>query len=539
MGLKDLNVIPCLQSRIEEWQMSPKMLKTDKINRSILSYSSLGVLVVGIIIASLGTVPLYHNLKRDQEKDLKILLKTRIETVEEYLSRSKAIARQITSRTMIRERLEEYNSGKIKLDALRKFTDPKLKDAMDLSDWIAGISRLDRLNRLVAQVGLPARGRLLSVPKGSKGLFVRAPVMLGHKTCIVIGAPIVSKSGLRDGTDIVIFKAGHLERIVEDYSGLNGDGEVTLGKIEYDRVRLFFPLRRNGKGFGTEIPQDSVIGAAIGRGARGESGMVSEGKKVVAYSPVKGSNWGIAVIRSKAALYAPVYRSIGIMAGAMGFLLVCGAVGMVFLLRPLTGALQDELLGHKMAEVALRESEERFRNLVETTSDMVWETDKEGLYTYVSPAVSFLLGYEPEEAVGRTPFDFMPPEESERVGKVFRSLMAEHKPIRYLENINLQKKGRPVVLETCGVPFFDADGAFEGYRGVDRDITERKDAEDQIRRLNEDLEQRIKERTAELEEKNRELERMNRLFVGRELRMMELKETIKSLKESGGIKDEA
>jgi chromosome segregation ATPase len=69
------------------------------------------------------------------------------------------------------------------------------------------------------------------------------------------------------------------------------------------------------------------------------------------------------------------------------------------------------------------------------------------------------------------------------------------------------------------------------------DITEHKKAEDKIRKLNQELEQRVQERTAELEDKNAELERMNKLFVGREIRMAELKQDIKKLedksKESG------
>jgi PAS domain S-box-containing protein len=101
--------------------------------------------------------------------------------------------------------------------------------------------------------------------------------------------------------------------------------------------------------------------------------------------------------------------------------------------------------------------------------------------------VSYILGYEPEDVIGKTPFDLMPAEEAKRVAEILGSLVAERKPINYLENINLHKDGRQVILETCGVPFFDRAGIFIGYRGVDRDITERKRAEEAKNRLYEEI----------------------------------------------------
>jgi len=129
---------------------------------------------------------------------------------------------------------------------------------------------------------------------------------------------------------------------------------------------------------------------------------------------------------------------------------------------------------HKRAEEELRASEERFRALTESTSDWVWEVDVDGVYTYASPKVKDLLGYEPEEVIGKTPFDFMPPEEAKRIAEEFRAIVDSQRPFARLENTNLHKDGRLVVLDTSGVPFFDADGRLCGYRGIDRDITERE-----------------------------------------------------------------
>jgi len=155
---------------------------------------------------------------------------------------------------------------------------------------------------------------------------------------------------------------------------------------------------------------------------------------------------------------------------------------------------------------AVRESQQRFQGLVETLSDWIWEIDQNSVYTYVSPKVQDLLGYDPQEVLSKTPFDFMPPEEAQRVADVFGSLVADRQPLVRLENMNRHKDGHLVVFETSGVPFYDAEGRFKGYRGTDRDITERKWAEEEIRKLNEELEQRVIERTAQLEASNKELE---------------------------------
>ncbi|MFN6513578.1 MAG: PAS domain S-box protein [Nostoc sp. CreGUA01] len=131
----------------------------------------------------------------------------------------------------------------------------------------------------------------------------------------------------------------------------------------------------------------------------------------------------------------------------------------------------------KLAQEALKHSEEKFRNLVEASSDWIWEVDENTVYTYVSPKIREILGYEPTEILGKTPFDLMLPEEAERVIKIFTPIAAAQQPFKFLQNINIHQNGDLVVLETSGVPAFDAQGQFRGYRGIARDITERKHSE--------------------------------------------------------------
>lgn len=122
----------------------------------------------------------------------------------------------------------------------------------------------------------------------------------------------------------------------------------------------------------------------------------------------------------------------------------------------------------------LRQSEERFRDLVETSSDWIWGVDSNALYTYASPRCREILGYEPDDLIGKTPFELMPADEAQRVGKIFAAIVKKKRAFADLENINLHKQGHEVVLETSGFPFFDQNGGLLGYRGVDRDISKRK-----------------------------------------------------------------
>ncbi|PKG23874.1 sensor domain-containing protein [Niallia nealsonii] len=123
------------------------------------------------------------------------------------------------------------------------------------------------------------------------------------------------------------------------------------------------------------------------------------------------------------------------------------------------------------------EEMDRFRALVEQVNDWIWEVDHTGIYTYASPRVKDMLGYEPEEVIGKTPFDLMPEWEAKRIAPIFEEFLSKKLPIENLENINIHRDGYEVVLETSGSPVIDSKGNCVGYRGMDRDITSKKAAE--------------------------------------------------------------
>jgi PAS domain S-box-containing protein len=135
----------------------------------------------------------------------------------------------------------------------------------------------------------------------------------------------------------------------------------------------------------------------------------------------------------------------------------------------------------KKSEEALQKKMQRFRDLAESTSDWIWEVDLKGMYTYSNHKVTEFLGYELEEIIGKTPFELMPIDESKRVSDLYNTFLSSQSSFESIENVNIHKNGSRVVMETSGVPIFDNEGGLLGYRGIDRDITHRKNVEEGLR----------------------------------------------------------
>lgn len=137
------------------------------------------------------------------------------------------------------------------------------------------------------------------------------------------------------------------------------------------------------------------------------------------------------------------------------------------------GTVQD-ITARKKTERALKESEHRFRNIVEATDDGIWELNGNMIITYASDALSHILGYSTEEILGKTPFFFMPPVEAKRMMQSTARFFDLQEPFTY-EFAVTHRSGHPVELEASCVPSFNAQGEFAGYRGIVRNITDEQE----------------------------------------------------------------
>ncbi|WP_036665488.1 PAS domain S-box protein [Paludibacterium yongneupense] len=157
--------------------------------------------------------------------------------------------------------------------------------------------------------------------------------------------------------------------------------------------------------------------------------------------------------------------------------------------REIFVAIFDVINERKEAELALRASERRFHDIVKASADWFWELDAEARYTYASESVQTLLGYTPQDILGKTPFDLMPPGESDRARERLREIATRRESFRDLDTVNLHRDGSLRLVQSNGMPILDTDGQLLGYRGLDRNVTEKKQAEAEVRKLAQAVEQ--------------------------------------------------
>ncbi len=155
--------------------------------------------------------------------------------------------------------------------------------------------------------------------------------------------------------------------------------------------------------------------------------------------------------------------------------------GAVYAGQKLIFCVCRDITERRQAEAALRESEEKYKNLVGATSDIIWETDAEGWFTFISPKVKDILGYKVDEVVGKKrTLDFVPKEQFPRWLKRFKEINARKGSFFGLEIPHLHKNGRQVIFETSGIPLFDSAGELKGFVGINRDVTERRHMQEQL-----------------------------------------------------------
>jgi len=210
----------------------------------------------------------------------------------------------------------------------------------------------------------------------------------------------------------------------------------------------------------------------------------------------------------------------------------------VVVLYPIATTLFGELMLNQDKNwenrIALNRSEQRWHFALEGAGDGVWDWNPETNEIFFSKQWKLMLGYEDHEIENKYEEweKRVFPDDKEMVLELLKQHMGNQTSVYIAEYRMLCKDGSyKWILDRGKVMSRNNNGKPIRFIGMHTDISERKKVQDEIRKMNEELELKVMERTNELSAKNADLEKMNKFFVGRELRMVELKNQIKIMEE--------
>ncbi len=519
-----------------------------RLHRLIVAYCALGILATGTVIAVVSIVPLYQHLKQDEHKNLLIAARSKAVAVEDYIGQTKATAWQIARETQLRENLEAYNRQKLSLNALQNLSTAKLREALKTYPDVAGISRLDRSGKQVVSVGLAIPAEFWPVPvAGSQTVKVHAPVILSGTAYLAVGVPILNDLSQRAGTDIVLFKLDPLQQqILSKNRSVGEAGQTVLGSLHSDGVEVFFPLinpkntdsfpqiaeanfknnivgiwncwliptcpdMQNPKNLFIQerssliFPKTSAVAQALEKAVHQDTGLfishLAKEPQVIAYSPIQGSDWGLAVIMPSAQLYAPANRQIVSLGSTLFLLILAGTTGTILCLRPLANAtilpagdlerlvrqttLSLPANSHSTLTQAALPSGQRYRFTDAGGAEAVWEWNLETNELDFSPQWKALLGYDKSE-IGTHPdewFKRVHPDDMERVKAEITVHLAGLTTYFHNEHRILHQDGNYRWVRTQGMVIRNAAGKAFAIAGALSDMTERKTLEEENLRL--------------------------------------------------------
>ena len=164
--------------------------------------------------------------------------------------------------------------------------------------------------------------------------------------------------------------------------------------------------------------------------------------------------------------------------------------------RAALGSFMD-ITARKHMEEALRQSEERYRTVIEDIEEGYYEVDLQGNFTFASDSICATLGYTREELIGMSYKNYVPNEQFDYVYNIFKKVYETGKPIKSYSLINIRKNGERIHVEDSVAPLSDKNGKIIGFKGITRDITQRKIMEE-ILQKSEDYFREITENSSDV-----------------------------------------
>ncbi|WP_114417497.1 sensor domain-containing diguanylate cyclase [Marinospirillum perlucidum] len=320
------------------------------LHKRILMVALLGVLVTGLLVSLATAIPLYQNARTSLAENNRISTQAQAAAINNLLEKYRGIARQFTSRTEIRRRLQAYQQQQLSLAEIRAFTQPRLADAMRISPAVDALLRLGRNGEVIAQLG-----QLVNPHEVNK--FLRHPSSTqqyifsgGGKMQLMITADIFDEEGEKLGQDILFF---NLQELAKQLVAPTSFGE------EAQQLLIHWPTRQQLVGHPLAGLKLQAVDQQLNRlqghlSTRQQELLVrsqmSDREQLAFSAPLGSQGWTLVIQRPASLFYLSVWERLWLPFITTFCMLVLATLVMTRTLQPLIQdareqSLQDSLTG--------------------------------------------------------------------------------------------------------------------------------------------------------------------------------------------------
>ena len=168
----------------------------------------------------------------------------------------------------------------------------------------------------------------------------------------------------------------------------------------------------------------------------------------------------------------------------------------------------NDITDLRNSQKKLHDSERRLRTLIETLPDLVWLKDIEGVYLTCNPKFERFFGAKETDIIGKTDYDFVDKNMADSFRHNDNQAIAADKPVINEEEITYADDKHTALMETIKTPVRNSEGQLIGILGIARDITHRKQSENALRQAHNTLEEKVRQRTAQLQQSQHQLRKL-------------------------------
>lgn len=451
------------------------------LQRRIHRFAVMGILITGLLVALATAIPMYRHAHTLVSSSHMEGVRAQAQAVGQFLEKATELARQIASRSAVRDKLVEYNRWEISLAEMAQFSAPRIREALDQAGNIAGMVRFDAEGNPVLELGiaLPDAAQALA---GQDPIATRrtGPVATAAGPHLLVSAPILSRDGERVGTDVLAFGLSQLQAPLTRAHGslprtrllvFNGESGTTVELGPSGTVVRVFDTTESAPGY----LRRAVDGPA------GQQHVAQNGPdEIVFYTAIREMpGWSFAYSIPATDFYRPVLWQILLPLSMIALLVSAGAVLTARTIRPMAERVLQQ--ARDLAE--LGESRLLAASVFDASPQAVLIMDASHRIIEANRASVRITGYGQSKLHGKPLCEALfRPEKRASCDELLWQRVDAHNGWQG-ETELLRCSGEVFPAWQSVTPVRDASGVIRHYICMFTDIGEKKQAEERIRHL--------------------------------------------------------